>query len=77
MIDSGTPSIVTTGSDTGVATLLGYAGLAGRTLGIEDTLRPAVGRNSYESRQAGTGLVTIDFSTLSIWSTERRNTGSL
>ena len=77
VIDSGTPSIVTTGSNTGVATLLSYAGLARRTLGIEDTLRPAVGRNSYEAWQAGTGLVTIDFSTLSIWSTGRRNTGNV
>ena len=69
VIDSRTASIVTTGSHTGVATLLGYTGLAGRTLSIEDTLRSAVGRNSYEAWQASTGLVTIDFSTLSIWST--------
>jgi hypothetical protein len=69
VIDSSTASIVTTGSHTGVSTLLGYTGLAGRTLGIEDTLRSAVGRNSYEAWQAGTGLVTIDFSALSIWST--------
>ena len=69
VIDGGTPGVVATGSHTGVATLLSYAGLAGRTLGVEDTLRSAVGRNSYEAWQAGAGLVAIDFSTLSIWST--------
>ena len=68
VIDSRTASIVTTGSHTGGATLLGYTGLAGRTLSIEDTLRSAVGRNSYEAWQASTGLVTIHFSTLSIGS---------
>lgn len=77
VIHSRTAGIVTTGSDTGVATLLGYTGLTGRTLGIEDTFRPAVGRNSYEAWLAGAGLVTIDFSTLSIWSTGRGNTGNV
>ena len=69
VIDSRTASIVTTGSHTGVATLLGDTGQAGRTLRIEDTLGPAVGRDSYEAGQAGAGLVTVDFSTLSIWTT--------
>ena len=69
VIDCGTSSVVSTGSNTGVATLLSYAGLARRTLGVEDTLRSAVGRNSYEAWQAGAGLVAIDFSALSIWST--------
>ena len=32
VIDCGTAGVVATGSDTGVATLLSYAGLAGRTL---------------------------------------------
>ena len=77
VIDCRTASVVTAGSDTGVATLLSYAGLAGRTLGVQDTLGPAVGRNSYEAGQAGAGLVTIDFSTLSIWATGRGNTGNV
>ena len=69
VIDGRTAGVVTTGSDTGVATLLGDTGQAGRTLRIEDTLGPAVGRDSYEAGQAGAGLVTVDFSTLSIWTT--------
>ena len=77
VIDCRTASVVTAGSDTGVATLLSYAGQAGRTLSIEDTLRSAVGRNSYEAWQTGAGLVTIDFSALSIWSTGRGNTGNV
>ena len=77
MIDGRTAGVVTTGSDTGVATLLGDTGQAGRTLSIEDTLRPAVGGNSYEAWQTGAGLVTIDFSTLSIWAAGRGNTGNV
>ena len=69
VIDCGTAGVVATGSRTGVSALLSYAGQARRTLGIEDTLRSAVGRDSYEAWQAGAGLVTIDFSALSIWST--------
>ena len=75
MIDGRTPGVVTTGSDTGVATLLGYTGQAGRTLRIEDTLRPTVGRGSDEARETGAGLVAVDLSALSVRTTRRGHTG--
>ena len=68
MIDHLALSIGSAGAGTGVHTLLLDTGHGQRTLRAEETFRPAVGRNSYEAWQAGTGLVTIDFSTLSIGS---------
>ena len=53
VIDCRTASVVTAGSDTGVATLLSYAGLAGRTLGVQDTLGPAVRGEPEVAREAG------------------------
>ena len=75
MVDGGTPSVVPTSSDTGVGTLLLDTGLVTRTLSIEDTLRPTVGRGSDEARETGAGLVAVDLSALSVRTTRRGHTG--
>ena len=54
MIDNFALSIGSTGSWTGVSTLLLDTGLGQRTLRTEETLRPAVGRGTEVSRQAVT-----------------------
>jgi hypothetical protein len=69
VIDCSTAGIVSTGSDTGVRTLLLDTGLVTGTLRIQDTLRAAVRRSSYEARQTGAGLVAVDLPALSIGST--------
>ena len=75
VVDGGTPSVVPTGPDTGVGTLLLDTGLVTRTLSIEDTLRPTVGRGSDEARETGAGLVAVDLSALSVRTTRRGHTG--
>ena len=75
VVDGGTPGVVPTGPDTGVGTLLLDTGLVTRTLSIEDTLRPTVGRGSDEARETGAGLVAVDLSALSVGTTRRGHTG--
>lgn len=77
MVDCSAAGVVSAGSNTGVGTLLLDTRLVAWALGVEDTLRTAVGSGSYVAPETGTRLVPIDFSAESIGATWVRDTGDV
>ena len=75
MVDDLTLREGSTGSRTGVTTLLTDTGQVTGTLAVEDTLRPTVGRNSDISRQAGAGRDIVLVPALGEWSAGIRQAG--
>ena len=69
MIDNFAVSIGSTGSWTGVSTLLLDTGLGQRTLRAKETLRSAVWRASKISLEAGADWSRALWSAFSVWST--------